>query len=111
MVLGRVIGEVWGARHHPALVGRKLVLVRPYLWYAPPHPSDHLVAVDSVDASVGDDVVVCLGDGARRTLGSVNLPVEAAVLGIVDKVELAADVGPRPLAFHGGEPPHTLVRP
>ena len=110
MILGRVIGEVWGARHHPALDGRKLLLVRPYLWYAPPHPSDHLVAVDAVGAGVGEDVVVCLGDGARRSLGAVNLPIEAAVLGIVDRVELADDVGPRPLRFIGGDEPRSMVR-
>ena len=53
----------------------------------------------------GEDVVVCLGDGARRTLGSANLPVEAAVLGIVDRVHLADDVGRRPLEAIGGQHP------
>ena len=99
MILGRVIGELWGARHHAALDGRKLLLVRPYLWYDPAHECGNLVAVDTVGAGVGEDVVVCLGDGARRSLGSANLPVEAAILGIVDQVALADDVGPRPLSW------------
>ncbi|MSP61907.1 MAG: ethanolamine utilization protein EutN [Myxococcales bacterium] len=105
MILGRVVGEVWATRRHPGLDGRKLVIVRPYLWYAPLAETAHLVAVDAVGANVGQDVVVCLGDGARSTLGAANLPVEAAVLGIVDRVDLATDVGRRPLTFVGGIAP------
>lgn len=105
MILGRVVGEVWATRKHAALDGRKLVLVRPYLWYAPFAETSHLVAVDAVGANPGEDVVVCLGDGARRTLGASNLPIEAAVMAIVDNVEIAADVGKRPLTFVDGIAP------
>jgi microcompartment protein CcmK/EutM len=103
--LGRVVGEVWATRKHPGLDGRKLLVVRPYLWYAPAHEVAHLVAVDPVGAGVGEEVVVCLGDPARRALGGANFPVEAAVCAIVDRVEIARDVGPRPLSFVGGEAP------
>ncbi len=100
MILGRVIGEVWATRKHPALGGRKLVVVRPTLWYAPAHECGHLVAVDSIGVDVGQEVVVCLGDPARRSLGEgANVPIEAAVMAIVDRVELAEDQGRRPLAF------------
>ncbi len=111
MILGRVVGEVWATRRHAGLDGRKLVIVRPALWYAPLAETSMLVAVDAVGADVGQDVVVCLGDGARRSLGAANLPVEAAVLGIVDRVELAADVGRRPLTFVDGVAPATLEAP
>ena len=104
MILGCVIGELWGARRHPGLDGRKLLIVRPYIWYAPAHDSDNLIAVDGIGAGVGEDVVVCLGDAARRRLdgegaaldaeGKANLPVDAAVLGIVDRVVLAPEVEP-----------------
>ena len=105
MIVGRVVGEVWGARRHAGLDGRKLLVVRPYFWYAPAHEVDCIVAVDAIGAGPGDDVVVCLGDGARRSLGGTNLPVEAAILGIVDQVQVAADVGRRPLEFVGGVAP------
>ena len=105
MILGKVVGEVWGARHHAALDGRKLVVVRPYYWYDPTHETQNLVAVDPVGAGIGEDVVVCLGDGARRSLGSTNLPIEASILGIVDRVELARDVGRRPLRTVWGDAP------
>ncbi|MEK7393755.1 MAG: EutN/CcmL family microcompartment protein, partial [Fibrobacterota bacterium] len=36
MILGRVIGEVWATRKDRGLDGRKLLIVRPHLWYDPP---------------------------------------------------------------------------
>ena len=101
MILGRVVGEVWATRKHAALDGRKLVIIAPHLWYAPAHECGHLIAVDEVGAGVGEDVVVCLGDPARRSLGGTQFPVEAAVAAIVDRVELApvGERGLRPLAF------------
>ena len=106
MILGRVVGEVWATRKHAALDGRKLVIVAPHLWYAPAHEVGHLVAVDPVGAGVGEDVVVCLGDPARRSLGGTSFPVEAAVAAIVDRTELVppAERGRRPLAFLNGRP-------
>jgi ethanolamine utilization protein EutN len=105
LILGRVVGEVWATRKHHGLTGRKLLVIAPHLWYAPSHEVGHLVAVDSVGAGVGEDVVVCLGDPARRQLGSTHLPVEATVAAIVDRVELAEDRGLRPLTFVSGEGP------
>jgi ethanolamine utilization protein EutN len=88
VILGRVVGEVWATRKHDALAGRKLLLIEPRLWYAPSHQVGHLVAVDSVGAGVGEDVVVCMGDPARRQLGSTSIPVEAAVCAIVDRLDM-----------------------
>ena len=105
MILGRVVGEVWATRKHAALDGRKLLIIQPHLWYAPSHEVGHLVAVDAIGAGVGEDVVVCMGDPARRSLGNTSMPVEAAVCAIVDKLELASDRGRRPLTFIGGAAP------
>src|SRR5262245_16678558 len=90
MILGRVIGEVWAARRDPRLQRAKLVVVRPHAIYEPAFATRHLVATDDVDAGVGDDVIVCLGAPARASAGSNDMPVDAAVLGVVDRVELTA---------------------
>jgi ethanolamine utilization protein EutN len=97
-----VVGEVWAAKKHGALDGRKLLVVRPHLWYAPSAEVGHLVAVDPVGAGVGEDVIVCMGTPARAALGGANFPVDAAVCAIVDRVDIARDVGKRPLAFVDG---------
>jgi ethanolamine utilization protein EutN len=99
MILGRVIGEVVATRKHAAYDGRKLLIVRPLVWYAPSHEVGHVVAVDTIDAGIGDDVVVCLGTPARRALGGRNLPVEAVVCAIVDRVTLGDDLGTRKLEW------------
>lgn len=104
MILGQVVGTIWATRKHPLLAARKLMLVRPYFYYNPTHEVEQIVAVDaSVDAGVGDDVIVCLGAPARWSLGGVNLPVDAAILGVVDRCQLQREaVTGRGLRFIGG---------
>lgn len=87
MILGRVVGELWASRRHAGLDGRKLLIVKPHGWYQPPFEVAHVIAVDTLGAGVGEDVVVCMGDPARRSLGSTALPVEAAVMAIVDRID------------------------
>ena len=91
MILARVIGHVWAARRDARLQRAKLLVVRPHAIYEPAFATRHLVATDDVDAGVGDDVIICLGAPARASLGDNNMPVDAAVLGVVDRVELSAD--------------------
>jgi ethanolamine utilization protein EutN len=91
MILGRVIGHVWAARRDARLQRAKLLVVRPHAIYEPAFATRHLVATDDVDAGVGDDVIVCLGAPARASLGSNDMPVDAAVLGVVDRMEWQPD--------------------
>ena len=90
MILGRVIGEVWATRRDARLQRAKLLVIRPHAVYEPAFATRHLVATDDVDAGVGDDVIVCLGAPARASAGSNDMPVDAAVLGVVDRVEMPA---------------------
>lgn len=88
MILGRVVGQVWATRRDPRLARAKLLVVRPHGVYEPPLGTRHLVATDEVHAGIGDEVVVCLGKPARESLGSNDTPADAAILGVVDRVEL-----------------------
>ena len=47
----------------------------------------YLVAVDTVDAGVGETVLIVSGSSARMASGMKDCPVDAAVVGIVDHVE------------------------
>jgi len=112
VILGRVVGQVWATRKDARLERAKLLLIRPHGWYEPAFDSRHLVAVDTLDAGVGDDVVVCLGEPARRALAhdravgagaEVEATIDAAVLGIVDRTSFddgaAAAAGPAGLGI------------
>jgi microcompartment protein CcmK/EutM len=87
VILGRVVGHVWAARKDPRLERAKLLVIRPHGFYEPAFETRYLVATDDVDAGVGDDVVVCLGKPARWSAGGENTPVDAAVLGIVERID------------------------
>ena len=87
MILGRVVGELWAARRDAGLDGRKLLIIKPHGWYDPPFPVAHVIAVDTLGAGVGEDVVVCMGEPARKSLGGSHLPIDAAVMAIVDNID------------------------
>lgn len=111
MILGRVVGNVWTTKKNRRLVGHKLLLVKPYVWYEPTHDVDLVVAIDRLDAGVGDDVIVCLGIPPRWSVGDRHMPVEAAIMGIVDRLDVPqwalTDVQ-MPLHFIDDEPPKSL---
>ena len=55
----------------------------------------YLVAVDTVDAGVGETVLIVSGSSARMAAGMKDCPVDAAIVGIVDSIEVheTAEVG------------------
>ncbi|MDQ3439091.1 MAG: EutN/CcmL family microcompartment protein [Planctomycetota bacterium] len=90
MVLARIVGTVVATRKDPRLVSNKLLLARPV------DPRDrtrleggYLVAVDTVDAGVGETVLIVSGSSARMASGMKDCPVDAVVVGIVDNVDLS----------------------
>jgi ethanolamine utilization protein EutN len=103
--LGRVVGSVWSTVKWPEATGLKLLLVRPYCLAdllaakgeaAGAQPTDDLVVcADRLDAGPGDDVVVAFGHAARVAMAGAlpagqkpSVPIDAAVVAVVDKVEL-----------------------
>jgi ethanolamine utilization protein EutN len=87
VLLGRVVGTVVATRKDERLVGTKLLVVRTI----DPSGKDegaHMVAVDTVDAGPRDRVLVVTGSSARMAAGLKDSPVDAAIIGVVDSVEL-----------------------
>ena len=71
MVLGKVIGTVWATRKDENLVGLKFLIVRQLdLDYS--EKDQFMVAADSVQAGVGDVVLVATGSSARQTVLTKN---------------------------------------
>ena len=85
MLLARVVGTVVATRKDPRLVSSKLLIVHP-IDPAGKADGNHLVAVDTVDAGVGETVLIVSGSSARMASGLKDCPVDAAIVGIVDAV-------------------------
>ena len=87
MLLGRVVGTVVATRKDERLVGAKLLVVRT-IDPSGKDEANHLVAVDTVDAGLNDRVLVVSGSSARMAQGLKDIPVDAAIVGVVDEVEI-----------------------
>lgn len=88
MLLARIVGTVVATRKDPRLVANKLLLARPVDPRGKPE-GHYLVAVDTVDAGVGETVLIVSGSSARMAAGMKDCPVDAAVVGIIDAVDVA----------------------
>jgi microcompartment protein CcmK/EutM len=92
VLIGRVIGEIVATQKHPSHEARKILLVQP-LNLDGSDRGDAVVALDAVAAGIGDKVLVTTdGYAAFTALGLSAAPVDMAVVGIVDSVELSVDV-------------------
>jgi ethanolamine utilization protein EutN len=88
MLLGRVLGSVVATQKNEKLEGAKLLLVQP-LDLEGKARGAAVLAVDGVDAGVGDQVLLIQdGRSAQLVLGRGVSAVDAAVIGVVDSVDL-----------------------
>ena len=87
MLLARVVGTVVATRKDPRLVSHKLLVVRP-MDPRGKAEGNYLVAVDTVDAGTGETVLIVSGSSARMATGMKDVPVDAAIVGIIDTVEV-----------------------
>ena len=88
MFLGKVIGTVWSTKKDENLVGAKFLIVK-QLDLNLNEKNNFVVAVDSVGAGEGEIVLVATGSSSRQTEFTKNKPVDAVVMAIVDKLDVA----------------------
>ena len=88
MLLGLVIGTVVSTRKNRKLESAKLLLVQPIVEDGRPRGVP-LLAIDSVGAGTGERVLLVVeGKAAGEALGRTAAPVDAAIVGIVDRVDV-----------------------
>jgi ethanolamine utilization protein EutN len=93
VLIARVIGELVATRKHPSHEGLKLLLVQP-LDLDGSERGEAVVAVDSVGARVGERVLLTMeGFSAFTSVGRPMTPIETAVIGVIDQVDLLPGVG------------------
>ena len=88
MIVAKVVGTVVATRKDERLVSSKLLVARPIDPSGTPEGA-YLVAVDTVGAGVGETVLIVSGSSARMASGMKDCPVDAAVVGIVDAIDLS----------------------
>ena len=93
MYLAEVIGQVVSTKKDEQMLGRTLLLLRPKLVddKDPQKFKDGqntIVAIDTVGAGEGELVLFCQGSSARNAKGLKNIPVDAAIVAIIDRVEV-----------------------
>lgn len=91
MLLGRIVGDVVATQKHASHEGRKALLVQPLNLDL----SDRgvaVVALDAVDAGVGDLVLLSTeGYSSMTSVGRPESPIDMAVIGIVDKIDFGVE--------------------
>jgi len=86
VLLAKIVGTVVATRKDPRLVSSKLLIARPM---DPRGKAEggYLVAIDTVDAGIGETVLIVSGSSARMASGLKDCPVDAAVVGIIDTIQ------------------------
>lgn len=87
MLVGRIIGTVTATRKDEALVGAKLLITQPLDMEG--NAKDHpIIAVDTVGAGVGETIIYVTGSVAPFAVRKKDVPIDAAIVGIVDRIDL-----------------------
>jgi microcompartment protein CcmK/EutM len=87
MILAKIIGTVVATRKDERLVSTKLLVVRP-VDPAGKVDGNYLVAIDTVNAGVGETVLIVSGSSARMAAGLKDCPVDAAIVGVIDQIDV-----------------------
>ena len=87
MYFAKVIGTVWATRKDPSLLSFKLQIIQP-LDASREASGDPIVAVDTVGAGPGETVFYVTAREATIPLPVEMAPVDASIVGIVDRIDL-----------------------
>jgi ethanolamine utilization protein EutN len=90
MIIARILGTVVSTQKDERLVGKKLLIVRP-INLDGTDTSGYTVAVDTVGAGFHERVLVVAGSSARLAQGMKDVPVDAAIIGVIDTIDVIND--------------------
>lgn len=91
MFLAKVVGTVWSTKKTADLEGVRFLVVHPYDLEKEPTRNIVIVA-DRLGAGTGEMVMCAFGKAARTAMGNQEMAIEAAVVGIVDRVDITDSV-------------------
>ncbi|MFN7253163.1 MAG: EutN/CcmL family microcompartment protein [Anaerobacillus sp.] len=86
MNMAKVIGNVVATKKEESLTGYKLMIIQIVDSNSQPTAMEEVV-VDCVGAGIGDHVLITKGSSARKILRDQNSPVDAVIVGIIDRLD------------------------
>ncbi len=87
MIIGRILGTVVSSQKDERLLGKKLLIVKP-INLDGSDQNGYVVAVDTVGAGFHEKVIVVAGSSARLAEGNKDCPVDAAIIGVIDTIDI-----------------------
>ncbi len=91
MLIARVVGDVVATIKDDKMIGRKLLIVRE-VTTENELVGKPIVAIDTLDAGIGDVVLIAQGSSARQTNLTKETPTDAVIMAIVDSLEVQGNV-------------------
>jgi microcompartment protein CcmK/EutM len=91
MLIAKVIGTTVSTIKDEKLTGRKLLVLRPTDERGNPTGKPY-VAIDTVDAGIGDLVLTASGSSARQTTITKDTPVDAVIMAMIDSLEVEGEM-------------------
>ncbi|MFE7064824.1 EutN/CcmL family microcompartment protein [Sutcliffiella sp. NPDC057660] len=88
MIIAKVTGSIVSTTKAEKLKGKKLLIVTPLDMKTIEEDGKPIVAIDTVGSGVGEVVLVVSGSSARQTEITNGVPVDAAIVGVVDQIEI-----------------------
>ncbi|MFD1040141.1 EutN/CcmL family microcompartment protein [Virgibacillus byunsanensis] len=92
MIIAKVVGSVVSTSKAEKLYGKKLLVVQPLDMNTIEVDGKPLVSIDTVGSGVGEVVMVVSGSSARQTETTEGTPVDSAIVGIIDHIEIEGEI-------------------
>lgn len=90
MIIARILGTVVSTQKDERLQGKKLLIVKP-INLDGSDQGGYLVAVDTVGAGFHERVIIVGGSSARMAEGNKDCPVDAAIIGVIDTIDITKE--------------------
>ena len=87
MIIGKVVGKLWSTRKNEKLNGQKFLVIK-LMSEKDKFTNELFIAVDIIGAGTGDLVIIVKGGAARKAINDETIPIDAAIIGIVDSLEV-----------------------
>ncbi|UCZ52766.1 EutN/CcmL family microcompartment protein [Bacillus shivajii] len=91
MIIAKVVGSVVSTSKAEKLQGKKMLIVQPLDMERIELDGKPLVSIDTVGSGVGEIVMVVGGSSARQTLITKDTPVDSAIVGVIDHIEIEGE--------------------